>query len=149
MEEAKLCARAILAAAKNSPEWKQLAFDLLGRSEEAGGELTSAIGSYRQALAENVCTERRRIAALNLGILLCRSGESSEAETVLKEAVNLNGGDSSARARAYLYLAKVRELVEDRQGARDYATVVTALFNDPEIVAEAQKILNSNSDESK
>lgn len=149
LEEAKLCARAILAAAKNSPEWKQLAFDLLGRSEEAGGELTSAIGSYRQALAENVCTERRRIAALNLGILLCRSGESSEAETVLKEAVNLNGGDSSARARAYLYLAKVRELVEDRQGARDYATVVTALFNDPEIVAEAQKILNSNSDESK
>lgn len=149
LQEAKLCARAILAAAENSPEWKQLAFDLLGRSEEAGGELTSAIGSYRQALAENVCTERRRIAALNLGILLCRSGESSEAETVLKEAVNLNGGDSSARARAYLHLAKVRELVEDRQGARDYATVVTALFNDPEIVAEAQKILNSNSDGSK
>ena len=52
-------------------------------------------------------------------------------------------------ARAYLYLAKARELVEDRQGARDYATVVTALFNDPEIVAEAQKILNSNSDEVK
>ena len=149
LEEAKLCARAILAAAENSPEWKQLAFDLLGRSEEAGGELTSAIGSYRQALAENVCTERRRTAALNLGILLCRSGESSEAETVLKEAVNLNSGDSSARARAYLHLAKVRELVEDRQGARDYATVVTALFNDPEIVAEAQKILNSNSDGSK
>ena len=64
-------------------------------------------------------------------------------------SLNLNGGDSSARARAYLHLAKVRELVEDRQGARDYATVVTALFNDPEIVAEAQKILNSNLDESK
>ena len=109
LQEAKLCARAILAAAENSPEWKQLAFDLLGRSEEAGGELTSAIGSYRQALAENVCTERRRIAALNLGILLCRSGESSEAETVLKEAVNLNGGDSSARARAAAFAAQLGE----------------------------------------
>lgn len=149
LEEAKLCAKAILATAKNSPEWKQLAFALLGQAEEAGGEFTAAIGSYRQALAEKICTERRRIVALNLGILLCKSGESSEAETVLKEAVNLNGGDSAARARAYLYLAKARELVEDRQGARDYATVVTALFNDPETVAEAQKILNSNSDEVK
>ena len=84
---AKLCAKAILSEGKNSPEWKQLAFALLGQAEESGGEFTSAIGSYRQALAEKVCTERRRSAALNLGILLYRSGESSEAETVLRRAV--------------------------------------------------------------
>lgn len=141
-DEAKKCAKALLKVAEASPEWRQEAFALLGSAEEALNEYTSAIGSYRQALAENVCTACRKSVALNLGILLHVNGDTAEAETVLKEAVKLNAGDSAARAKAYLYLAKNCQAAQDFRGAKDYATVVTTLFNDPETVAEAKKILD-------
>lgn len=146
-EEAKKCARAILKAAGASPEWKQEAFALLGSAEEASGEFTAAIGSYRQALAENVCTERRRSVALNLGVLLRRAGETAEADSVLKEAVRLNSGDPSARAKAYVNLAENCLAAQDMRGARDYATVVVTLFSDSEPIAEAKKILDATAQE--
>lgn len=147
LEEVKKCAKAILAVSKGSPEWNQEAYALLGAAEEEGGEFSSAIGSYRQALAEKVTTDRRRTVALNLGVLLSKAGETAEADAVLKEAVKLNSGDSAARARAYLYLAKTCEVAQDVRGACDYATVVTTLFNEPEIVAEAKKILDKYAQE--
>lgn len=145
-EEAKKCAKALLKVAGESKEWRQESFALLGAAEEASGEFTAAIGSYRQALAENVNTLVRKSVALNLGVLLCKAGETAEAEIALKEAVKLNANDSLARAKAYLYLAKNCVAAQDNQGARDYATVVTTLFSDPEIVSEAKKILDSTSD---
>jgi hypothetical protein len=38
---------------------------------------------------------------------------------------------------------------QDPQGARDYATVVTTLFGDPEMIAEAKKILDGAANEVK
>lgn len=149
LEEVKSCAKALLKVSDKSPQWRQEAFSLLGEAEEAGGEYSSAIGSYRQALAEKVCTERRRSAALRFGILLYRAGELEEAETALKEAVKLNNTDSSSRASAYLHLAKTRLANSDVQGACDYATVVVTLFDDPQTVAAAKKILSAHSKEDK
>lgn len=147
--ESKKCAEALLKVAGSSPEWKQEGFALLGAAEEAAGEFSAAIGSYRQALAENVRTRRRKSVALNLGVLLCKAGETAEADAVLKEAVKLNADDSAARARAYLFLAKNCMAAQDLQGARDYATVVTTLFGDPEMIAEAKKILDGAANEVK
>lgn len=147
--EAKECAKALLKIVDASPAWKQEAFALLGEAEESGNEIAAAIGSYRQALAENVCTERRRHIALRLGVLLCKIGEATEAEDVLNEAVRLNMNDTALRAKAYLYLAKVRESIEDRDGAVKYATYVTSLFDEPDAVSEAQKIIDAYSNEVK
>ncbi len=147
--EAKECAKALLKTVGDAPAWRQEAFALLGEAEEAGGEIAAAVGSYRQALAENICTERRRHVALRLGILLCRIGEATEAEDVLNEAVRLNMNDTAQRAKAYLYLAKVRKSIDDGDGAVKYATYVTSLFNEPEAVSEAQKIIDAYANEVK
>lgn len=147
--EAKECAKALLKTVGDAPAWRQEAFALLGEAEEAAGEIAAAVGSYRQALAENICTERRRHVALRLGILLCRIGEATEAEDVLNEAVRLNMNDTAQRAKAYLYLAKVRKSIDDGDGAVKYATYVTSLFNEPEAVSEAQKIIDAYANEVK
>lgn len=147
--EAKECAKALLKTVGDAPAWRQEAFALLGEAEEAGGEIAAAVGSYRQALAETICTERRRHVALRLGILLCRIGEATEAEDVLNEAVRLNMNDTAQRAKAYLYLAKVRKSIDDGDGAVKYATYVTSLFNEPEAVSEAQKIIDAYANEVK
>ena len=146
IEEAKICAKALLKVA-DSPEWRQAAFALQGAAEEAAGEYSAAIGSYRQAMAETIRTEEMKSVSLKLGILLYRSGDCAEAERSLKEAVKLNASDASMRAKAYLYLARTREADGDVRGACDYATVVVTLFDDPEILAEAKKILSQHSKE--
>ena len=140
LDEAKLCAKALLKVA-DAPEWRQAAFALQGAAEEASGEFSAAIGSYRQAMAEPVRTEEMKAVSLKLGILLYRSGDCAEAERSLKEAVKLNASDASMRAKAYLYLARTREADGDVRGAMDYATVVVTLFDDPEVLSEARKIL--------
>jgi tetratricopeptide (TPR) repeat protein len=82
-------------------------------------------------------------AALRLGILESRLGEHEKAELTLKRAVELNGGNPRARAEAYLALARTALARGDRRGARGYATVVTALFDDERLCSEARKILES------
>lgn len=146
MDEVKLCAKALLNVA-DSAEWKQAAFALQGAAEEALGEYSAAISSYRQSMAEPVRTEEMKSVSLALGILLYRAGDLSEAESVLKEAVKLNPDNASQRAKAYLYLAKTREAGSDFRGACDYATVVVTLFDDPDVLSEAKKILSTHSKE--
>ncbi len=147
-EEAKICARALLVHA-DTPEWRQAAYALKGAAEEATGEFNAAIESYRQALAEKVRTEDVRKAALALGILESKSGAYAEADRTLKEAVHLNASDHTARAQAYLWLARTCEAMSDNRGACAYATVVLTLFEDKELVAEATKILQAHPEEAK
>ncbi|MBQ5531347.1 MAG: tetratricopeptide repeat protein [Kiritimatiellae bacterium] len=140
-----------LAAISKTPEWRQCAFALLGDANSAAGNLSAAVGAYRQAMAENVRTADAKTASLSLGVLLARSGETAEAEKHLKEAVSLNPGrdDAGRRANAYLWLARCRDGAGDAQGACAYATVVSSLFaNSPE-AAEAAKILAAHPEESK
>ena len=94
--EAKICAEALAKAGK-SPEWRQVAYTLLGEAEEAMGEFTAAAGSYRQALAEGVRTDDARNASLRLGILESKAGEYKFAEKTLKEAVTLNSRSEERR----------------------------------------------------
>lgn len=139
-DAAAICAGA-LAEAATAPEWKQAAYALLGAAREAAGEYSAAIGAYRQALAEDVRTADAPPAALALGMLLAKAGETSEAERTLKEAVHLNRNDQTRRARAYLWLAKCREAAGDADGACAYATVVTTLFGSGDCAAEAAEII--------
>jgi tetratricopeptide (TPR) repeat protein len=138
-EGAKACA---LALVKNdSAQWRQAGYALLGRAEEDAGSYTAAIDAYRRAMAENAKVEDLAAAALRLGKLESRSGEYDAAEATLKKAVELNGSDTRARAEAYVALAKTALAKGDKRAARGYATVVTALFDDRELCAEAAEIL--------
>ena len=147
-EEAKMCARALVANGQ-TPAWRQTGYILQAQAEEAAGEFSSAIETYALAFAEKVRTESAPEAALSYGILLSKADRHVEADKILKEAVSLNAKDAARRARAYLWLAKNSEAMTDYHGACAYATVVVTLFDNPEITAEAKKILEEHAEEAK
>ena len=141
-----MCARA-LAANGGSAEWRQAGYSLLGMAEEAAGEYSGAIESYRKAMAEPIRTEDSARVVLSLGQLLSKTDAHGEADAYLKEAVQLNARDNARRAEAYLWLAKNCEAMTDYRGAVAYATIVVTLFDDRAAVAEAQKILDAHPEE--
>ncbi len=145
-DEAKMCARA-LAAAGDSPEWRQAGYSLLGQAEEAAGEYSAAIDSYRRAMDEKVRTEDSAAVVLSLGKLLSKADEHGEADRYLKEAVQLSARDNARRAEAYVWLAKNCEAMTDYRGAVAYATIVSSLFDDRAALAEAKKILDAHPEE--
>ena len=148
-EEAIACAKALFAKA-DTPQWRQAAKALEGAAEEMRGSYAAALEAYRIAMAEDAKTEDAPDAALALGILESKDGNTAKADAALREAVALSGSDPSRRAKAYLWLAKNSALAGDAQNACAYATVVITLFDDDAITSEAQKILDdAQSKESK
>ena len=144
--DAEICAKALTESA--SAEWRQTGWELLGECEEAREAYAQAIESYRKAFNEDVRTESLAAAALRLGKLELRTGDFDKADTSLKKAIALNSGNSSARAEAYVALAKSAEGRGDAKSAVAYATVVTSLFDDDELCAEAKKIIEAHKDAS-
>jgi len=128
----------------DSPEWRQAGFALRGAVEERRGGYTAALEAYRKAMAEPVQTEEAAVAALQLGQLESRAGDFERADATLKRAVALNNLNARRRAQAYIALAKNAEAHGDNKTACAYATVVTSLFDDEALVAEAKKILASH-----
>ena len=141
-DAAAACGRALVEAA-DSAEWRQAGYILEAQAEEAAGHYTAALEAYRQAFTGNkVRTSDAPEAMLALGILEVKHGDAERAEATLREAVALNATDNPRRARAYLWLAKNAEARGDAEAAKGYATVVVTLFDDAELVAEAQKIID-------
>ena len=138
--EAKLCAQALLDGDK-SAEWRQAGFLLRAEAEEAAGEYSAALESYRLGFAEKVRTQDCLSAALAYGTLLSRDGRHTQADEILKEAVKLNSANPVLRARAYLALSRNCQAMTDYRGAVAYATVVLTLFDDSELSAQAKKII--------
>ena len=147
LAEAKKCGEAL--AGGSDPGWRQAGFALKGAAEEALGEFTAAMESYRSALAEKVRVEDAAEASLALGILESKAGNHIEADKVLKECVTLNASDSSRRAQAYMWLSKNCEAMTDYRGACAYATVILSLFDDDELSSEAKKILDRHAEAAK
>ena len=141
------CAEALIAG--TVPEWRQAGYVLKGEISEKSGSLQKAIADYRLALKEKTETAEAALAALKLGKLEMRSGEFTAAEATLKRAVELNRGDDSARAEAYLALAENALQLKDGKAAEGYATVVISLFDDAVLVDRAKKILNKVGEETK
>ena len=83
-------------------------------------------------------------AALRLGRLEFRAGETDRAAESLKQAIALNASDAKARAEAYLLLADNAGAQGDWKSACAYATVVTSLFDDADLCAAAKKILEEH-----
>ncbi len=142
-EEGMLCARALVAKG-DSPEWQQAGYALLGFKAEEMGAFTSAVDAYRKAMDVKACIEDLSKVALALGKLEMKSGEHGCADKTLRRAVELNAANPRARAEAYLALAQNASADGDGETARKYATIVTALFADREICAEAEKVLKDN-----
>lgn len=140
-KEAAICAKALVS--EKTPEWRQAGWAMQGRCDEARGSYSTAIESYRKALAEPVQTESAASAALALGRLESRAGEYEAAKKTLEQAVTLNAAHPAARGAAYLALAENARAAGDAKAARGYATVVTTLFPDPSLVAAAEKILKA------
>ena len=141
-DEAKTCAQALEKS--ESAEWRQAGAALLGLVEESAGNFTQAVAAYRRAMSEKACVADLAPAALALGKLESRAGEHDAADATLCRAVELNAASPRARAEAYVALARNAEAKGDVETARKYATVVTALFADAELCAEAKKILDAH-----
>ena len=144
-ESAKTCAQALIKV--DSPEWRQAGYALLGSVQEKAGAFGAAIESYRKCLAEEANVADAATAALRLGVLESRAGEFGRAEETLKRAVTLNGSDAAARGLAYLTLATNSEARKDYRSACAYATVVTSLFDDAKLCAEAEALLKRHPEE--
>ena len=140
--EAETCAKALTKG--DSAEWRQAGWALLGDCEAKREAYAAAIESYRKCLAEPVKTESAAAASLALGKLEFRAGEFDRAEATLKTAVSLNTASARARAEAYLALARNAGAKNDWKSAVAYATVVTSLFDDEAICAEAKKIVEEH-----
>ena len=141
-DEAKTCAQALEKS--ESAEWRQAGAALLGAVEEKAGNFTQAVAAYRRAMAEEACVADLAPAALALGLLESKAGEHDAADATLRRAVELNAASPRARAEAYVALARNAEAKGDVETSRKYATVVTALFSDAELCAEAKKILDAH-----
>ena len=146
-EEAKICATQLIAG--DSAEWRQAGYVLMGTVEEKAENFTKAVESYRKAMAENACIADLAPASLALGKLELGLGEHDKADATLRRAVELNSESPRARAEAYVSLAKNAAARGDAETARKYATVVTALFADEELCAEAKKILGEHPEAAK
>ena len=140
--EAEMCGKAIVAGA-TTPEWRQSGNALAGAAREQTGRFTEALASYRAAMSEKCRTEDACEVALSLGVLESKAGNFREAEAALREAVKLNQADNKRRATAYLWLARNYAASGDAKNAEACATVVVALFDDKELAAEAQMIIDS------
>jgi tetratricopeptide (TPR) repeat protein len=121
----------------------------MGTLEEKAENFTKAVESYRKAMAEDACIADLASAALALGKLELGLGEHDKADASLRRAVELNSASPRARAEAYVSLAKNAEARGDAETARKYATVVTSLFADEELCAEANKILGEHQEAAK
>ena len=141
-ENAETCARALTKG--DTPEWRQAGWALLGDCEVKREAYSAAIESYRKCLAENAKTEAAAGAALALGRLEFRAGEFDRADATLKKAIEFNAANARARAEAYVLLAKNAGAKGDWKSAVAYATVVTSLFDDEKLCAEAKKIVESH-----
>ena len=146
LDEARVCARAVVSAA-TTPEWRQAGRALEGQVEEAAGAFSAAIAAYRAAMAEKCRTEVMADVSGRLGALEVRAGNYIEAAVALEEAVQLNAHRPVSRREAYLGLARAALGAGDREKAKGYATVVTALFDDAGAKAEAERILAEASEE--
>ncbi len=142
-EEAMMCAQALVAKG-DSAEWQQAGYALLGTKSEEMGAFTSAVDAYRKAMDAKACIEDLSKVALALGKLEMKSGEHQLADKTLRRAVELNAANPRPRAEAYLALAQNAAAAGDGETARKYATIVTALFADRELCAEADRILREN-----
>ena len=140
--EAETCGKALVKS--EAPEWRQAGWALLGECEAKRESYAAAIESYRKCLAENVKTEAAAAAALALGRLEFRAGEFDRADRTLKKAIELNASNARVRAEAYVLLAKNAGAKGDWKSAVAYATVVTSLFDDAELCADAKKIIDEH-----
>ena len=138
-EDAETCARAL--AKSEAPEWRQAGWALLGDCEVKREAYSAAIESYRKCLGEDAKTEAVASASLALGKLEFRAGEFDRADVTLKRAIALNASNARVRAEAYVTLAKNAGAKGDWKSAVAYATVVTSLFDDEALCAEAKRII--------
>lgn len=136
---AKICAESLIK--NDSPEWRQAGYVLLGVSEEESEAYIAAIDAYRNAMAIPVVIEDIASASLRLGRLEMKLGEYDKADATLRKSVEYNSKSPRERAEAYLLLAENSALSGDMKSARGYATVVTTLFDDAELIEKANKIL--------
>mgnify|MGYP003294764829 CR=1 FL=1 len=141
-DEAEICAKTL--AKSESAEWRQAGWALLGDVAMKREAYSAAIESYRKCLREEAKTEALASAALALGKLEFRAGEFDRADQSLKKAIELNTASASARAEAYVTLAKNAGAKGDWKSAVAYATVVTSLFDDEKLCAEAKKIIEAH-----
>lgn len=140
-DPAEICADQLTKS--ESAEWRQLGYVLKGEILTKRETYSAAIEAFRRAYAkgQKIGSSEAAQALVTLGTLESRAGEHDTAEATLKRAVEANPTDNRARAMAYLALARNAKAKGDAEASRGYATVVTALFDDEQLTAEAKELL--------
>ena len=94
--------RLLTTLAEKNPHDAQILYNLASTQEALDKPVAES--TYRQAMAANPNLLEPHLA---LGLLLARSGKSSEARTELAAATTIPNGDPALRARAYRALARL------------------------------------------
>ncbi len=136
--ESEAAARSLLEQAP-SPEWRQVAWTLIGRSLSARRRPEEAIKAFGEALATGARTRHGAEAALRMGELLLAAGHVDEAEVRLRDAATraVTPELLGIRAGAYAALGRAAEQRGDLENAVRYHMSVAILFDDPVSVPQA------------
>jgi len=118
---------------------RQVAWWVVGRSEDAMGRSALAIDAFTKCVEVKVNTVENTEAALRLGELLRDAGKTAEAQ----RALTIAGTSASAlgqlreQARSYMLLGDVARKGKDWKNAARYYMSVAVLFEDKELTPEA------------
>src|SRR5215469_14722513 len=96
-------AKLLSALAEKNPNDAQVLYNL-GSAHDALDQTPAAEATYRRAITANPNLLEPHLA---LGLLLARTGHSSDAHTELAAAAAIPNGDPALRARAYRALARL------------------------------------------
>ncbi len=118
-------AKLLSALAEKNPSDAQVLYNL-GLAHDALDQSTEAEAAYRRAITASPNLLEPHLA---LGLLLARTGKTSDAHTELAAAAAIPNGDDSLRARAYRALARLDQ-AGNPSGASD--ELLAALKLSPE-----------------
>lgn len=127
-----------IAGASTNRTWQQLGWCLVGRSHLALEDDPAAAEAFRRALETRGNTAYAGEAALRLGEIAVRAGESEAAEEHFRDAIGRAMGDDAIAIRSHAYAGLGRAALrrEDHDAAARYFMSVAVLFEDAELVPE-------------
>jgi len=132
-------ANQLIAAKDIADRERQIAWWVIGRSEDGLGRSALAIEAFTKCIDVKINTVENTEAALRLGELLRDAGKTAEAQ----RALTIAGTSASAlgqlreQGRSYMLLGDVSRAEKDWKNAARFYMSVAVLFDDKDLTPEA------------
>jgi TolA-binding protein len=136
--DAAAAAASALAGRDQAPAWQQAAWCLAGRALLAKGDGDGAKSAFGKSLAAGATTGFAADAALRLGDLAMKAGDSDGAETLYRRSAEISTDDQwlAVRANATAGLGRVAKAKADLATAARFFMSVAVLYDDAALVPE-------------